>query len=241
MTARLEQMRTRADAGFTLVELLVAITLFAMVSGVLMTTLTSTSKAVTVSKSTNGINEEARLTLNRIARELREARTVTAVGFTPCGGSGQVACPTGTTGSVATSLTFDDDFNGNGAIDGGATDPETLTYCYDVANKRILLTPHLPASTDCADPDALPVLTTDVESFTLDFRSSLYQYDANADGVTTWQELDNAVLTAGVGNRNGTLDPFELRNIDSVSVSITVFKGQRRQTYRTQVNLRNRP
>jgi prepilin-type N-terminal cleavage/methylation domain-containing protein len=238
---RFRRLREGDDGGFTLVELLVAMALFSVLSTVLVSTLASTSKALTVTRSTVGINEGARLTFNRMSRELREARSIDNVGFSPCGGSAPVACPSGVTGSVPTSLTFEDDFNGNGVIDSSGSDPEVLTYCWDYTNRRILLTPHLPTSSDCSDPDALPVLTTDVESFTLDLRSSLWQYDSNADGHTTWQELDAAPLSAGVGNQNGTLDSIELRNIDSVVITMTVFKGPRRQLYRTQVNLRNRP
>ncbi|MGZ4610086.1 MAG: PilW family protein [Actinomycetes bacterium] len=244
MRARLHARLASRDAvegGFTLVELLVGIVLFAVLSLVVMSTMISSGNALTVTKSTVGINEEARLTFNRMTRELREARAIDAVGFTACGGSAPLACPSGVSGSVPTSITFEDDFNGNGVIDSSLSDPEVLTYCWDYTKKRILLTPHLPTSSDCSDPDSLPVLTTDVESFTLDFRSSLWQYDANHDGVTTWQELDSAPSTAGVGNGNGTLDSIELRNVDSVVISMTVFKGPRRQAYRTQVNLRNRP
>lgn len=238
MTRRLRQ---REDSGFTLVELLVGVVLFGLLSTVLLATVVSTSNGLTSTKNTVGINEEARLTYNRMTREIREARQLDAVGFTTCGPAAPVACPAGVTGKVPTSLTFEVDFNGNGVIDSSATDPEILTYCWDYANKRVLLTPHLPTTSDCSDPDALPVLTTDVESFYLDFRSSLWQYDANGDGITTWQELDSAPLTAGVGNQNGNLDSIELRNIDSVVINLTVFKGARRQVYRSQVNLRNRP
>lgn len=230
-----------ADGGFTLIELLVGTLLFAVLSTVLLSTVNSASNALSVTKGTVGLNEEARLTINRMSRELREARSIDAVGFTACGGSAPLACPTGVTGTVPTSVTFEDDFNGNGVIDSSTSDPEVLTYCWDYTRKRILLTPHLPTSSDCSDPDALPVLTTDVESFVLDFRSSLWQYDTNADGVTTWQELDAAPSTAGVGNGNGVLDTVELRNVDSVVITMTVFKGSRRQVYRTQINLRNRP
>jgi hypothetical protein len=55
----------------------------------------------------------------------------------------------------------------------------------------------------------------------------------------TWQDLDVKGVSSGVGNGNGVLDGPELRNIDSIVVYLTVLQGQRRQVYRTQVDLRN--
>ena len=56
----------------------------------------------------------------------------------------------------------------------------------------------------------------------------------------TWEELD--ADPAGVrGNGNKLLDRRAPATIDSVAIELTLFKGERRQTYRTQVDLRNRP
>ena len=85
-----------------------------------------------------------------------------------------------------------------------------------------------------------------MSAFTLDFRSSLWQYDGcrsssptptnDKDGITDWTELDTA---CGGGNANGVLDIGELNRIDLVSITLSVLEGAHKQTYQTQVSLRN--
>ena len=74
-------------------------------------------------------------------------------------------------------------------------------------------------------------------AFKLEYRSSLWQYDQNGDGITDWAEID---ATPSVGNQNGRLDDPEIDKIDSVAITLSVMEGQHRQTYQTQVGLRNR-
>ncbi len=83
-----------------------------------------------------------------------------------------------------------------------------------------------------------PVLADNVTVFTLDLRSSQWQYDRNADGIVGWAELDQA--PAPVGNQNGSPDGAELARIDSVVIAVSVRRDGRRQDYRTQVDFRNR-
>lgn len=236
--AALARVRCGGSGGFTLIELLVASTIFFILSGMMFTTVVGAARQAANSREYNDLNEEARLMLNRMSRELREARAITQVT-----NPGAAVSATGTplygyyTPSSTTNptMTFDVDFNGNGVIEPAAADPEQLTYEYDRANKRVLLK---------ADGQAVPVLAANVESFAMRFTSRYYQSDGSIDGtrdgLVQWEELDADAVNAK-GNGNKVLDGSEITRIDSIAVEVTVLKGPRQQTYRTQVDLRNRP
>ena len=239
LNAALRRVRAAGDRGFTLTELLVGSMLFMLLSSMVFTTVIAATRQAKNSREYNDLNEEARLLLNRMSRELREAQAITAADNP---GHAQTAAgaqqfPSYYTADAAgdTSLTFDVDFNGNGTIEETGADPETLTYQYDRANRRVLL---------LAAGESLPVLAAEVESFAFRFTSRVHEADGAVsgvpDGIVDWEELDADEVTAG-GNDNHALDGQELAKIDSITIEITVLKGSRQQTYRTQVDLRNRP
>ena len=212
--------RQPGESGFTLVELAVSMAVMGVLLAVISTTVTGSKKSADTVRQVNNLNEEARLALNRISRELRQASEVTSVALD----------------DGATGLTFGVDFNGNGVLDSSTADPERLTYRWD--GSRILLS----AADTAGSTVTQPILSGEVSAFRLDYRSSKYEYDCNGDGVTTWQELDAASCgPAGntVGNGNGKLDAGELPYIDSVVLSFSVLEGSRKQDYRTQIDLRN--
>src|SRR5690242_7371776 len=86
---RLRDRLSRDDSGFTVVELLMAMLIMMAVAAVSMTIVKSAGDALKASSSSQDLNEEARQALNRMARDLRQAKTiVTAVnadgaGFNP--------------------------------------------------------------------------------------------------------------------------------------------------------------
>ncbi|WP_460820812.1 PilW family protein [Nocardioides ungokensis] len=221
------------DAGFTLVELMVAMGIFLLLTGMIMTSVLSISKATTDVRQFTNINEQARIAVERITRELRQAKEISSVTLPPA------ATPNGDT-----ALTFGVDFNNNQVIDTVTADPEVLTYRYDATNQRLTLT----ANDESGTAITRPILSSQVSAFTLDFRSSLWQYDGcqatdtvgaptgTPDGVTDWTELDTV---CGGGNHNGVLDAPELAKIDLVVVTLSVLQGPHKQTYQTQVSLRN--
>ena len=222
IVARVRAARGDGQGGFTLVEMLVATTIFLILTSALFGTVMATSRGVKSSREYNDLNEEARVLLNRITRELREARRVTAV-----------TNPGGTTWTADgnASVTFDVDFNGNKTIEPTAADPERLTYTYDKATSRVTLQ---------AAGENYPILAANVSAFKLTYNSRLHQLDTvPKDGIVTWQELD-ADTSGAYGNANNVLDQ-ELEYIDSVTIEFSVLTGKRRQDYRTQVDLRNRP
>jgi prepilin-type N-terminal cleavage/methylation domain-containing protein len=235
---RIRQVRGGGQRGFTLVELLVAAGLFLVLSTMLFSTVISGARQARNGREYNDLNEEARLLLNRMSRELREAQAISAVTNpgAAVSSAGTALYPTYYAPAAGnSSVTFDVDFNGNGTIEPTAADPERLTYQYDRANRRVLLT---------AAGETLPVLAGNVEAFAMRYTSRVYQSDGSVnvtkDGTVNWEELDADTVNAG-GNQNHVLDGQELTRIDSITIEVTVLKGARQQTYRTQVDLRNRP
>ena len=232
MTALLERLR-RDDSGLTLIELLVSMILVSIIGSVVFAAVLSTQRATETSRLVNDLNGEARLVLNRMSRELREAQRITAV-TNPAG--------PGYSATSDSSITFEVDFNGNGTIEPNAADPEELTYFYDVSAQQLQLQ---------AAGSALPILAANVAGFKMNFTSRRYVYDGTTtasggscgtvtgtkDGYVDWQEVDGHSSML-YGNCNATLD-MELAVIDSVSIDLKVLYGARQQQYRTQVDLRN--
>jgi prepilin-type N-terminal cleavage/methylation domain-containing protein len=206
------------DEGFTLVELMVAMGLFLMLMSMVMSVVLSTSRATRDVRQFTNINEQARIATERLTRELRQAKDVRSATLSTTGGDVE--------------LTFGVDFNGVNGVETVAADPEVLTYRYDHVHQQLTLT----ANDESGTAVTRPILSEEVSAFKIELRSSLWQYDANLDGITDWTELDAA---PGVGNNNHVLDAPELQKIDLVSVTLSVLEGQHKQTYETQVSLRN--
>ena len=209
------------DSGMTLVEILVGIGLFGLLGMVLLSIALATSRVTEDTRQLTNVNEESRLAMERLTRELRQATEVVAVHL-----------PSGPDDTTA--LTFWTDFNGNGTKDLNAADPEVLTYRWDPTTGRLTLTANDPDGTAVTQP----LLSANVSAFSIELRSSQWYYDTNKDGTTTWNELDAAGPPAG--NANGLPDEPEFAHIDLVGVTMTVLDGPHAQTYTTQVDLRNR-
>ncbi|GAA2141997.1 hypothetical protein GCM10009844_12790 [Nocardioides koreensis] len=214
------------DSGMTLVEVLVAMGLFGVLASILLGLGLSTQAVTEDTRDRTGVNEEARIAMERIAREVRQSA-----------GLDSVTLPGTPAGHTSTSFTFWTDFNNDGARTNTASDPEVMTYEWDPDTEELSMT----AVTGLATVTR-PVLAATVTSFVVEPRSSRWQYDqvggacSCADGITTWRELDNSA----VGNYNSEPDPQELRFADLLFVSMTVEDGNGTQTYSTQIDLRNR-
>ena len=227
-------MHRRDSAGYTLVEMLVALSIFAILGAIVMSTILGARQAADSTRLTSDLNEEARVALNRISRELRQAVALSDV-KTASGLPVTVAAP-----SAARSFTFSADFDGDGVIEPTATDPEELTYSWN--GSQLLLT----AADVSGTVVTSPVLAAHVTSFAVDFRSSLWQYDCNGVNGTLWTELDKyqssggcAPASAGVGDNSGSLTAPELAHVDNVVIRLTVLQGAKQQDYRIQVDVRN--
>ena len=242
MTGRLR----RGDDGFTLVEMLVVLVMLGLLGTLMLSVVVSSNRSAKNAQQQTNINEEARLAINRMARELRQATGVTAV-----------LNPDGSTFSdtAVTALTFKADFDGDGCVNGvapvpaptpaptcnsaSASNPEVLTYCYDPApaSQRLSLIPGSLSGTTCDQAGALPILAANVTSLKFSYRSNEYLYDTSGDGITTWRELDAADPPMGDGDRD--LNTGELPNIDSIVIDVGLLEGVHQQRYQTQVDLRN--
>jgi type II secretory pathway pseudopilin PulG len=215
MTAATDQPR---DSGVGLVEVIVAMGLFGMLTTVLLGFALGTSRVTEDTRMLAGVNEESRLAMERFSRELRQANEITTFSL-PVDADDPVA------------LTFWTDFDGDDAQDLGVLDPEVLTYRWNPVSNRLTLT------ANDADGTAVtrPVLAANVSAFDVELYSSVWEYDDNGDGMTSWQELDQTM-----GDSDSVPDAAELALVDLVTVSITVLDGPHQQTYRTEVDLRNR-
>ena len=132
--------------------------LFAMLGTLLLGLALSTGKVTTDTRALANVSEESRLAMERMTRELRQSSGLTAVELP---------------GGSSTALTFWTDFNGNEAPDLNAADPEVLTYRWDPATSMLTLT----ANDATGTAVTRPVLAAQVSRFTVDLRSSKWQYD----------------------------------------------------------------
>lgn len=213
--------RETRDHGFSMIEVLVAMTLFGLVGSVLLGFAVSTAQVTDRVQVQGGITGESRVAMERMARELRQATEIDAVQF-------QSATTT------TTAITFWTDFDGSGTRNTTGGDPEVLTYRWDPSTRVLTLTANDASGTTLVRP----ILAATVLEFDLRLRSSLWQYDTTQDGEpTTWQDLDLA--GAPVGNNNGAPDE-ELEHIDLVSVHMVVRDGDTSQTFDFRADLRNR-
>ena len=211
------------DDGFSLVELLVTISIFAIASTAMYQILFNVAGGTRKTQSLARIADEARLGFNRMVRDTREGQEI--IGYT--------ASPQSYTVAV--------DFDANGLITAApatnaAGDYEELTFSFDPTTSQIRLNGELLMSgVSCVGSCAAqPVF---------DFGSDDLRYDWNSDGVTTWQELDVAGPAhgvVGIGNGNGVLDGSELPYVTSVSYNLRIAKGSSTSTFYARAQMRNK-
>lgn len=212
----------RMSDGFTLIELIVASALMLVVSALVFTTAIVSQRAQRTAVAGVNLSEQARFTMNRLGRELREAESLTAVSNVQ-----------GVTynGDDDASFTFVWQPSGVGPL-------ETVTYTYDRSAKQLVLSAGL---------ESEPVLAYDVDAFEVTLGSSHWAADGytscgnldvtQADGVVTWEELDAA--NGEFGDCDGQVTAVELQYIDSVALRMVVVAGDQKQEYQTRIDLRN--
>jgi prepilin-type N-terminal cleavage/methylation domain-containing protein len=210
----------RTERGFSLVELLVGLTIFAVVSVGIMTVLLSTARGSRTARSVAGVSEQARLGFNRMVRDTREGNLIDSVA------------------ADLNSFEVHVDFDGNNVItplpDANASgDIEELTYSFDPVAKTLRLNGEiLIRNVECArdaSNNCLPAFS---------FGSNRLEFDTNKNGVTSWQELDTAAATYGVGNNDGQLN-WELPLISNVSFALRVTDGRAKSDFYAEAQLRN--
>ena len=204
--------------GFTLVELLVASSIFLVLSTLVFSMLSSTAGTVDQVRSVTNLTEEARVATERLTRELRQASSI-------------IDAHLPANSADYTSVTFGVDFNGNKLLDADAVDPEIVTYKFDPATEQLTFS----TNDTSGSTVTRPILAANITAFELSFTSSLWEHDTNGNGVTEWTEIDGSVI----GNGNGIFDAAEFKTVDSIGITIRLLEGSHAQTYMTRVDLRN--
>ncbi|MBU2075338.1 MAG: prepilin-type N-terminal cleavage/methylation domain-containing protein [Actinobacteria bacterium] len=200
------------DGGFTMIEMLVAMTLFAALGTVLIGFAMSSSRVADDVRESGNVVGEARLAVERMSREFRQASELSGA---------QVA-----DGKVV-SLTVGVDFDGDGSVEDDPADPERLTYTWKSSTRELTLS---------GGGSTVQVLAGGVVAADIRLRSSAWIQDLDGDGTTTWQELDQS----SIGNKNGAPDAAELPLIDLVSVELLVRDGDTERRFTVQADMRNR-
>jgi len=228
---RFRELMRRQD-GFTIIEMMVVMLLLSILVGVFYTFLFGAERAANDGRSWLELNENARLTIERMSRELREADTLIAV---CCFSSGNV--------SGDPTIDFQSDFDSSGSYNvTGTYEPditpdEVIRYQYSSGTRQLMI-----STNQTVTPTAL---ADNIIQFKVGYFGSDPKYDtgcgalsvsgcAAADGIITWQEIDQAAI----GNKNGRPEG-ELDFITSVVVEMTVGLRAQRHSYRTGIELRN--
>jgi prepilin-type N-terminal cleavage/methylation domain-containing protein len=213
----------REQRGYTLIELLVTMALFAVASTAFLQVLLMGTRGANTAKAVDRISEEARLGLNRVIRDTRQA-------------SGVEDYPA----PSATSYTIDVDFNGDGQIGasqgGGDYDPnlpndqgdyERETFAYNSSSKVITIQGGN-GPTYTLISGVTPVSGTSM--FT--YFSNHLEYDWNSDGVTDLSELQSA-------SSHGVSIPDPYFYVSDVAYAIQITNTGRSTTFYGEAELRN--
>lgn len=197
----MRRLQDRA-AGVTVVELLVAVSILAIISVSFMSVLLSVSRSADTNEEIVRVSEEARSGMNRIIREVREGQLI---------------------GSLAPDrFEIRNDYDGDGVyeIRNQNGDYEYLVVEYDSTLRAILLNDEVLAGNVGPIDASTPVFL---------FTSNDLRYDWNGDGVTTKEELDQAPakgFTDVDGSDVALYDNVRIRFRILIGGETRVFDGQ---------------
>jgi type II secretory pathway pseudopilin PulG len=208
----------------TLIEVLVAMGLFAVLGSILLGVALATSRVADSTQTLADRGEDARMGMERVTRELRQAERISSVNLP-------------ITATDETRFVLWVDFDGNGCIGRYVADPEAVTYVYKPTTKELTVSAQIKQSDGTLKSVAGVIARP--STFLLELNSSAWQYDADQNGTTTGRELNSS--SVGDGNLN-VWTTGELAYVDLVRVSeeMADSRGGRTVRYSTDVNLRNR-
>ncbi len=209
------------EAGFSLIEMLVGISLLAVATAAFMGVLFSVGRGANTSRDVVRVSEEARLGFNRMVRDTREGEEIVS--------------------ATDTSYRVQIDFNADGVITpqpnpNPVGDHEDLTFEWDESSLTVKINGEtLIRRVDCLRSTSL--CSRDVFTYT----SDRLEYDWDKSGTTEWTELDEAPShgVVGVGNGNGALDGAELPFISNVTYAFDLQDGGAESEFYTEAQLRN--
>jgi prepilin-type N-terminal cleavage/methylation domain-containing protein len=191
---------TKSETGFTLVEVLVAIGLFAVVSVTVYQLMFSAVNSTDGAEDIVRISEEARMGLNRMIRDTREGQVFGAL----TGNSYQVQV----------------DFDGDGDYENSNGNYEDLEFEYSWTRRAILLNDEVLVAG--AEPIG-STKTTEGGTPVFSFTSNDLQYDADRNGITTSAELQSAGLDSTDASLYSNVEfAFQVR----AGKQVTQFYGQ---------------
>lgn len=206
----------REEGGFTLIEVLIAIFLFSVLSVGFYQVMFSGVRGSDTTRYVADTTDEARRGFNRMVRDTREADNLMS--------------------ATSTSYSIFVDYNGSGL----PPEPglyELLRFSFDGATGRITLSA-LNSDNSVWQSDVLMAGVGPVGSAPIfSYSSNLLQYDTNNDGVTDESEIDAA---PGIGNGDGAINGPELELVSSVKYSVTTTSGDRSSSFSTEAQIRNR-
>ena len=204
-------MRRHDDRGFTMVEMLTAMAIFAAVSVSFYQVMFSVTRGSDRAQSVAAVSEEVRFGFNRMVRDTREGQELTA------------ALPE----EFTVQVDYENDNLG----------PQLLTFSWNgqdlLLNGEVLM-----RGVDCIRPAEGDPCSQDVFRYT----SNELEYDWNRDGVTTWEEIDEASDPShgivGVGNNDDQLN-VEVPLLTNVVFALSVESGGSEGRLVAEAQLRN--
>lgn len=214
--------RLRLDEeGFTLIELLVTILLFAIVSGAFYQVVFAGSNASNVTRDVVRVSDEARLGLNRMIRDTRQADQLTL--------------------ATTTGYAIVVDFNGDGSIAQAPTkntagDYEQLSFVVSGTNLYIEACSAV-QGLDCGQDKTILVKgVSQVGSRPFfSYASNRLEYDcAPADGIATQAEVQNIAC-----NITGLTPSQVLAALSDVVYAMEVSSGGSSSEFYTHAEVRN--
>jgi prepilin-type N-terminal cleavage/methylation domain-containing protein len=193
----------RSEAGFTLIEMLVAIGLFAVVSVTMYQLMFSAVRSSDTSEDIVRVSEEARMGLNRMIRDTREGQVFGSL--------------------TANSYRVQVDFDGDGTYQNSSGNYEDLELEYSWARRAILLNDEVLIAGAEPIGSTKTIQNTDPEDAVFSFTSNDLQYDTDGNGVTTDLELQSAGLDETDASLYSNVEfAFQVR----VGKHVTEFFGQ---------------
>ena len=147
-----QDRKLRNNGGYTLIELMVAITIGMIVMASVATTFTTQTRTYSAQEQINQMEQNARGALDIMSREIKMA------GYRPNGGT-----VTGVVSYTSSSLTIQADLNADGAISTSGNDNEQIAYAYDSVNKKI---------TRQVGTDTAATLAENISAFTFTYYQS---------------------------------------------------------------------
>lgn len=199
------------DRGYTLVEFAVAMGIFLIFMSVVTPFMFSQIQGALRTEDRVDLQQNARIALRTMTRELRQATELYDSLEKPSG---------------KTELSFGVDFDGNGVIDSynnTAAPLEQVTYYYTPADETL----YRGRKKNSGSP-----LAEHVQDVNFTMYGSNLVLDGNGDGVVDEDELDT--------NGNNKIDGPELANVTRFTLELDMAGGDVTQTFEAQAFMRNR-